>query len=106
MKVVISFLLLRLYIFQKQFSASLLINILALGTGATYGIANVLLAALDEGKSSTSNANNLTQSNVTREHGPWHFTVNSGEASWIGMLLNYFCLCAISSKSYKQIHFN
>ena len=64
----------------------MLINILALGTGATYGIANVLLAALDEGKSNSSNSNNLTQSNVTREYGPWHFTVNSGEASWIGIL--------------------
>ena len=76
------------YIFQKQISASLLINILALGTGATYGIANVLLAALAEGKSDSSNLNNLTQSNETQEYGPWHFNVNSGEASWIGIPLD------------------
>ena len=64
----------------------MLINILALGTGATYGIANVLLAALAEGKSDSSNPNNLTQTNLTREYGPWHFNVNSEEASWIGIL--------------------
>ena len=69
----------------------MLINILALGTGATYGIANVLLAALAEGKSNLNNADNQTQSNAIEENGPWYFTVNSGEASWIGMLSDNVC---------------
>ena len=40
---------------QKQKSASILINILALGTGASFGIANVLYASIAEDKSCNEN---------------------------------------------------
>ena len=78
----------------------MLISILGLGAGATYGIANFLLAALAEDKSHSFNHINLTHSNATKEYGPWHFTINSEEASWIGMLFDNFDSVTINSQLY------
>ena len=72
------------FLSQNQISASFLINLLALGTGASYGIANVLLASMAEDTNSNGNGTNKTEKNVTTEYGSWDFTVNSEEASWIG----------------------
>ena len=74
------------FLLQKQISASFLINLLALGTGASYGIANVLLASMAEDKISNGNGTNKPETNTTTEYGSWEFTVNSEEASWIGKL--------------------
>ena len=79
---------LTLFLLQKQISVSFLINLLALGTGASYGIANVLLASMAEDKISNGNGINKTETNITTEYGSWDFTVNSEDASWIGKFHN------------------
>lgn len=81
------------FLLQKQISASFLINLLALGTGASYGIANVLLASMAEDKNSNDNDINETETNATTEFGSWYFTVNSEEASWIGKFNKNLFVC-------------
>ena len=60
-----------------QILSSFIVNVVALGTGASYGIANVLVAKLDE----TEFHSNSTESSSD----PFWFTINPDEASWIGM---------------------
>ena len=56
---------------------------MALATGASYGISNVLLSKLEEndpaGKSSLFSASNKTEPNA-----PFIYTIDANEASWIG----------------------
>ena len=67
-----------------QILTSFLINILALGTGASYGIANVLLSKL-EANNKTHNSTEIIESNILNRTSPFQFTINADEASWIGM---------------------
>ena len=73
-----------MYILQIQILTSFHINILALGTGASYGIANVLLSKLDENNQS-NNKTETPEGNMTNSTSIFHFTINMDEASWIGM---------------------
>ena len=67
-----------------QILTSFLINILALGTGASYGIANVLLSKL-EANNQTHNSTEIIENNILNRTSPFQFTINADEASWIGM---------------------
>ena len=65
-------------------------NILALGTGASYGIANVLLSKLEvnndyRGMNMSNISENLTVNVSKTNENIYHFMINSDEASWIGM---------------------
>ena len=60
-----------------QILSSFIVNVVALGTGASYGIANVLVAKLDETEFQTSNKSSSAD--------PFWFTINPDEASWIGI---------------------
>lgn len=72
-----------------QVLSSFLVNVLALGTGASYGIANVMLAKLDAAEFiNNSNSSNITgdlATNKSRCTDPFWFTITSDEASWIGI---------------------
>ena len=73
------------FVLQRQIFTSILINILALGTGAGYGIANVLYCKLEEhdlgNSSSEGNPKNIIQ------HGDrFDFTITMEESSWIGAI--------------------
>ena len=83
---------------QKQISASILINILALGTGASFGIANVLFASITEDEISNVNGTNQVETNSSTKNGIWDFKVSSEEISWIGNLYKNMYPC-------KTLHF-
>ena len=66
-----------------QILSSFIVNVVALGTGASYGIANVLVARLDETEFAT---------NKSSRADPFWFTINPDEASWIGITSRIFSL--------------
>ena len=78
--------------------ASILINILALGAGASFGIANVLFASIAEDKIYNVNGTNQAKTNTSTKNGIWDFKVNSEEISWIGNLYKNIYPC-------KKFHF-
>ena len=68
-------------------------NILALGTGASYGIANVLLSKLEVNDDyrglNMSNILDYLSFNVSKANdNVFNFMINSDEASWIGIKSN------------------
>ena len=67
-----------------QMLASFLINILALGTGASYGIANVLLSQMEMKKKANYENSSTIEDIGSRNVSMFEFTINSDEASWIG----------------------
>ena len=67
-----------------QMLASFLINILALGTGASYGIANVLLSQMEMKKKANYENSSAIEDIGSRNVSMFQFTINSDEASWIG----------------------
>ena len=68
-----------------QMLTSFLINILALGTGASYGIANVLLSQMEMKKKANYENSSTTIEDISSRNGSmFQFTINSDEASWIG----------------------
>ena len=69
-----------------QMLTSFLINILALGTGASYGIANVLLSQMEMKKKANYENSSTTIEDISSRNGQdmFQFTINSDEASWIG----------------------
>ena len=73
-----------------QMLTSFLINILALGTGASYGIANVLLSQM-EMKKKANYENSSTIEDISSRNGQdmFQFTINSDEASWIGNTITH-----------------
>ena len=74
-----------------QMLTSFLINILALGTGASYGIANVLLSQM-EMKKKANYENSSTIEDISSRNGQnmFQFTINSDEASWIGNTIRHY----------------
>ena len=76
-----------------QMLTSFLINILALGTGASYGIANVLLSQM-EMKKKANYENSSTIEDISSRNGQdmFQFTINSDEASWIGNTIIYIVI--------------
>ena len=85
-----------------QMLTSFLINILALGTGASYGIANVLLSQM-EMKKKANYENSSTIEDISSRNGQdmFQFTINSDEASWIGNTIIY--INKRDPPSYKHI---
>ena len=75
-----------------QVLSSFLVNVLALGTGASYGIANVMLSKLDEAEFH-SNITEISATNSSGNTDRFSFTISSDEASWIAsfsMIGQYF----------------
>ena len=74
-----------------QMLTSFLINILALGTGASYGIANVLLSQMEMKKKANYENSSTTIEDISSRNGKnmFQFTINSDEASWIGNTIIY-----------------
>ena len=73
-----------------QMLTSFLINILALGTGASYGIANVLLSQMEMKKKANYENSSTTIEDISSRNGSmFQFTINSDEASWIGNTIIY-----------------
>ena len=72
-----------------QMLASFLINILALGTGASYGIANVLLSQMEMKKKANYENSSTIEDINSRNGSMFQFTINSDEASWIGNTIIY-----------------
>ena len=76
-----------------QMLTSFLINILALGTGASYGIANVLLSQMEMKKKANYENSSTIEDIGSRNVSMFQFTINSEEASWIGMpIVHYISL--------------
>ena len=72
-----------------QMLTSFLINILALGTGASYGIANVLLSQMEMKKKANYENSSTIEDISSRNGSMFQFTINSDEASWIGNTIIY-----------------
>ena len=70
-----------------QILASVIINIIALGTGASYGIANVLVAELETAKNATISTTDVIA--IKNGSDPFHFTIDSDQASWFGKNSKY-----------------
>ena len=70
---------------QIQIFTSILINILALGTGASYGIANVLYSKLEE-HDFGNNSSEGSPKNTTQYGDRFDFTITMEESSWIGAI--------------------
>ena len=80
-----------------------MINILALGAGASFGIANVLFASIAEDKISNRNDINQNDTNTSTKNGIWDFKVNSEEISWIGKIYKIYC---VTESFQKQLFDN
>ena len=67
----------------------MLINILALATGASFGIVNVLISKLVESNPAADNSSLVvTSCNKTEQEFPLIFTIDTNEASWVGECKN------------------
>ena len=73
-----------------QMLTSFLINVLALGTGASYGIANVLLSQMEMKKKANYENSSTTEDIGSRNASMFEFTINSDEASWIGNIITHY----------------
>ena len=68
-----------------QVLTAVLINILALGTGASFGIVNVLISKLVESNPADKKSSLVvTSCNTTEQKLPLIFTIDTNEASWVG----------------------
>ena len=73
-----------------QMLTSFLINILALGTGASYGIANVLLSQMEMKKKANYENSSAIEDIGSTNVSMFQFTINSDEASWIGNSIKHY----------------
>ena len=73
-----------------QMLTSFLINILALGTGASYGIANVLLSQMEMKKKANYENSSTLEDIGSRNVSMFQFTIDSDEASWIGNTIRLY----------------